>query len=99
MGNKGWWNGMKEWGHGKKDMIVWKEWSNDPLYGHLWVDRVMEPLTIIIVHEKVWHPHTWLLGVEVDDGPCGLEVHEKNLVLILFNSLVRSPLWGCSKEG
>jgi len=42
--------------------IIWPEGynslENDPFCGHLWVDRVMEPLVMIIVHKKVYMDFT-----------------------------------------
>ena len=34
------------------------------------LDGVMEPLEMVIMHEKVWHPHKWW-----HDDPCTLYVH------------------------
>ena len=59
------------------------------LYGYWWLDGVLEPLEMVLVHEKGWHPHTlwhdgtwthliarcWFM-LPFDDG---LEVHGKDL--------------------
>ena len=31
---------------------------NDPFYGHLRVEGVIQLLEMVIIHKKVWHPWT-----------------------------------------
>ena len=45
---------------------------NEDLDGLVALNGVMEPLEMVIMHEKVWHPHTqWY------DGPWTLYDHDR----------------------